>query len=107
MKEKKTAATPTAAPWEQSGTLIYSKEGTICELSELRKSRFIQHEALQIGSEYWDEQMANARLIAAAPDLLEACKSAISLLHKLGGHNHDPEYSELEEAIYKARIGAK
>jgi hypothetical protein len=48
---------------------------------------------------------ANARLIAAAPDLLEACKSAISLLHKLGGHNHDPEYSQLEAAIYKAVLG--
>lgn len=77
MREKKRAE-PTPGPWEQSGTLIYATEGTICELSELRKSRYIQHERLEIGSPYWDEQMANAALIATAPDLLALCKELLN-----------------------------
>lgn len=48
------------------------------------------------------EARANADLIAAAPDLLAACKSAANLLHRLGGANHDPEYSELLAAIAAA-----
>lgn len=38
----------------------------------------------------------------AHADLLAACKAARSLLAKLGGKNHDPEYSELVAAIAKA-----
>lgn len=49
-----------------------------------------------------DTEEANARLIAAAPDLLAACKAAHALLRKLGGTNHDPEYSELASAIQRA-----
>lgn len=45
---------------------------------------------------------SRARLFAASPDLLAACKSARSLLHKMGGTNYDPEYTELCRAIAKA-----
>lgn len=31
--------------------------------------------------------------------LVAACQSAERLLRKLGGHNHDPEYSELVAAL--------
>lgn len=44
----------------------------------------------------------NAFLIAAVLDLLAACKAARDLLRRLGGTNHDPEYSELLAAIAKA-----
>lgn len=40
-----------------------------------------------------------AKFAADRENLLVACKSAHSLLRKLGGKNHDPEYSELVEAI--------
>jgi len=50
-----------------------------------------------------DHAEDNARLIAAAPDLLAACMSVRALLIKLGGENHDPEFSEICAAIAKAR----
>ena len=42
------------------------------------------------------------RLRTLNAELLAACKAAASLLRKLGGKNHDPEYSELLAAIAKA-----
>jgi len=53
-------------------------------------------------------QEANARLIASAPDLLEALKVALNELHHPGAFNHSnphdaPEVTEyLEAAIAKA-----
>ena len=44
-----------------------------------------------------------AKESAAASELLAACKAAASLLRKLGGTNHDPEYSDLLAAIDKAK----
>lgn len=55
-----------------------------------------------VGGEPDEAGIANARMIAAAPVLLAACKSAASLLRRLGGTNHDPEYSELLAAIAAA-----
>lgn len=55
----------------------------------------------QLGKE--GELYANALLMTAAPDLYAACQSAVSLLRKLGGTNHDPEYTELVNALAKAR----
>lgn len=53
------------------------------------------------------ENEANARLIAAAPDLLEACRGVDVLyaeLHKaLGGLVGDPSYDIVIEAVRKAR----
>lgn len=48
------------------------------------------------------EQEANARLIASAPELLEAAKSA--LVHLDDGH-HVEEYENLKAAILKAEKG--
>jgi hypothetical protein len=50
----------------------------------------------------WNANCAKWRLDGAAPKLLAACKSAASLLRRLGGTNHDPEYTELLEAIAEA-----
>lgn len=44
------------------------------------------------------EAIANARLIAAAPDLLAACKEALELLSHVGG----PTCGKLKAAIAKA-----
>jgi hypothetical protein len=55
-------------------------------------------------SEGWDDSEldANARLIAAAPDLLEACESARDVLHALG-QNFGGSFEQIERAIAKAR----
>lgn len=42
---------------------------------------------------------ANARLIAAAPDLLDACKSALNMIN---GDGHPPNWDLLRAAIAKA-----
>lgn len=68
--------------------LIQSGEANIC--------------TLDVAGRDTSRDEANAHLIAASPDLLAACKAARSLLSKLGGKNHDPEFSELEAAIAKA-----
>ena len=44
----------------------------------------------------------NAHLIAAAPDLLEACESAAALLNGLGRENGSV-YKDLKSAIAKAK----
>ena len=50
------------------------------------------------------ETEANARLIAAAPDLLEAAKDVCSLLFSLENvDNEHPAYKALKEAIKKAQ----
>lgn len=58
------------------------------------------------------EEAANARLIAAAPDMLAACKSALEVLDEAcqtGYHDAEkdaPTARELEAAIAKAEGGA-
>ena len=47
------------------------------------------------------DDAANARLIAAAPELLEACKKAAEAFHE-GGDYFVPEYVALRAAIAKA-----
>lgn len=48
-----------------------------------------------------DEMKANARLIAAAPELLEACNELISLL-MYHGYYYSSEINKAEAAIKKA-----
>ena len=54
-----------------------------------------------------DEQLANAKLIAAAPDLLEACKEMLSVLEQIDFTELPIEYdscywTDWEQAIRKA-----
>lgn len=70
-------ANPTPGKWQQSGNIIYSENGVICELSEIRKGTTINHQPIDIGSPDWDEAMANGRIIIAAPELLAALKAII------------------------------
>ncbi len=46
---------------------------------------------------------ANARLIAAAPDLLKACKDVLSTIE--GGDNDDSFIRAMQEAVKKAEGG--
>ncbi len=51
----------------------------------------------------WDEDKANARLIAAAPELLEACKGVMDMLDgEFPGH---PMSERVRKAIAKAEKG--
>lgn len=50
-----------------------------------------------------EEVMANAHLIAAAPDLLEACKSALALINISTDYAGMSTSRELEAAIKKAK----
>lgn len=54
---------PTPGPWRLAGkgTVRHGKHGWVARVT-------------------WDNQAANARLIVAAPDLLDACQRCISLL---------------------------
>lgn len=97
----------TSGPWIQSASLIYArgdKGGNICVMSELRASRFIQYDKLEINSKDWDEQMANGQLIAAAPDLLAACEAALAYFEQCV-MSCDPEEEDIKEsAILRAAI---
>lgn len=59
-----------------------------------------QHEEGGIRGRTTEEQQANARLIAAAPDLLKACRQALVALK---GREHD---QFLRDVIAKATWGA-
>lgn len=50
------------------------------------------------------EEHANAQLIASAPELLEACKSAFIVLFGYSGtaYQEEPLYQKMVEAIAKA-----
>jgi hypothetical protein len=53
----------------------------------------------------YESQIANAKLIAAIPDLLAACKYALKCLHELKintGDGGDQAYQALEQAIKNA-----
>lgn len=71
-----------------------------------RNNRFVvfqpnEHPAAAVRST--DEVLSNARLIAAAPELLEAAKWALTALEALGhGSANTDEARALENAIQKA-----
>ncbi len=51
-------------------------------------------------AEVYVNEKANARLIAAAPDLLKACKDVLSTIE--GGDNDDAFIRAMQEAVQKA-----
>ena len=86
----------TPGPWEINGSFIvkdcYGK--VICETDVS-----MYHPPKRLGV---DEVWANTRLIAAAPDLLNALETALTLLHDV--YNKDtPTIQGLRVAVAKAR----
>ena len=74
----------TKGPWESEGTLIFGTSVGGCQMEE---STFLVAQARGWGHLQYlgeakavAEQEANAHLIAAAPDLLEACNDAMEAL---------------------------
>jgi hypothetical protein len=85
----------TPGPWEQAGLIIWhhGEEGAvICQMVEPNpKSGLVEAERLQLGSDGWKLQEANARLIAAAPDLLETIKELCAYLYATRNPGSLPE----------------
>ena len=73
---------PIEGPWEQAGSVIFAPDAKamVCELSEPHGSQYVEHKAVDLGSKDWQLAMATGQLIVAAPDLLEACERAATLL---------------------------
>jgi hypothetical protein len=70
----------TPGPWECFGAHIYSpgeKGANICSISEPRATRYVGYTELKTSSDDLEEAFANARLISAAPELLEAVRDLI------------------------------
>lgn len=86
----------TAGPWEvreYSRCTVMTKEGTI-----------IANCCTVIQGLSKEECEANARLIAAAPELLEALKSVLNMPEMANGTNQTL-YRKIEQAISKAQGG--
>jgi len=52
-----------------------------------------------------DEQIANAHLLAAAPDLLKACEEAAALLNRIADTDYEIECQHRIEAAIRAANG--
>lgn len=105
----------TPGPWTRAGSLVYANRpqdgGTICQVSEVRHSHLVQHKEPILGSADGAEIYANARLIAAAPELYEALAGLLDVLSEyVGWRNtaaHEPRETAAEDkaraALAKAR----
>lgn len=94
----------TPGPWEKSK----KRDGTRVVLSSGRVIRAKVHGPLTVGSPGYDEAEANARLIAAAPDLLEAAKAALRGLEHAAhfANTWQDDGHPIFEASYQRRMDA-
>lgn len=103
----------TPAPWEQYGRQIFApginmvyapavNRANICELSEPRASKLVEHMPLELGSPDRDEALANGNLIAEAPNLLLAAKHVIEWFSELESHEYEATIDTLRRAVAKA-----
>lgn len=69
----------TNGTWEQSASIIHCENGVICQLSEPRKTQYVEHYPVAISSPDWQEAMDNGKLIKAAPALLAALTEGIGI----------------------------
>jgi hypothetical protein len=78
----------TPGPWERVGASYIWKTGdngaAVAIVAEPECSDSSSFYQVRMASKRWDEAMANARLIAAAPELLEACKALYALFDDEG-----------------------
>ena len=87
----------TKGPWkiEKLEAPVYGSDGSL-----VATGAGIGTESHHICTVYGRKTKANARLIAAAPELLEACKHMLRLMNGLGYHFDAME--DAEAAIAKA-----
>ena len=89
----------TPAPWIAVGAWVEIEDDDIADICSCNPESINQE-----GRSY-EEMCANANLIAAAPELLEACRYAIlpiAHLLDLGNLEYRKVYEELDAAIKKA-----
>jgi hypothetical protein len=97
----------TPGPWQQSGDVIWSQEhGVVCQLSTVHPPGcLIEHRRLECGSDDWNEAMANANLITAAPNLLAACEALVEWDEKATSRSIETVTDMARAAIAKVRGG--
>jgi hypothetical protein len=96
----------TPGPWVVYGNRIFPKGKS----SNIATASIMNFELNHDGTQRPCKEMeANAKLIAAAPDLLAACKCAIEQIMNAGMEDFLDSYviQELSEAIQKAEGGQK
>ncbi len=76
----------TPGPWSQYDYRVFSDD------SDVRKFRLIAYTAHN-NKERTPEALANARLIAAAPDLVEALEGILELV-QVTDYSHSPEMTQ-------------
>lgn len=89
----------TPGPWEASFTNCLGGTADYCRIRPLNQEMFGIHSSLEIATmNLMDEaeQQSNARLIAAAPDLLEALQTSYDVFDstEIGHHMHDCDCSQ-------------
>jgi len=93
---------PTKGNWKTVGAFVISeiKDNSWDDTPKISICSTANVNNLPLG-----EQIANARLIAAAPDLLKACKRKKKvIIAAFGIHAWDTNYGYMEDAIAKAEI---
>ena|SRR5271157_4352064 len=92
----------TPGPWEVRERWYIAKVGNSMSHAEVKC-------CLEIPATAKDEHEANARLMAAAPDLLEACKAMVARLENdlLDTSLFDDVHAKLRDAIAKAEDPAQ
>lgn len=96
----------TPGPWTPEGSFVvaYGEHGAnICAVSEPRSSAVVEYTRPSLRSDYGEEIYANARLIAAAPELLEAGNRVMNAIYMQRDNAElTAATNELAEAIMKA-----
>lgn len=96
MSEKKGATPP---PWEfTGGSLVMASSVVIADLSVAWQGLHVKGPLT--GREASDQISANGRLIAAAPELLKACRIVTAFLDKLEAPDGDEVLSEIRRAVH-------
>lgn len=98
----------TPGPWEAHSDLVIAigtRASTVCAASDLSALQYAAYSRLNIWSTRFHEAIANARLIAAAPDLYAACEACLEFMTQahLPRENWPDAALVAEAALAKAR----